>query len=79
MAAYWWKELKRKEIDPKKRNGLECMQMFAKNKLTKIKKIERMRRKLQEYCPGLRGKIYAARKGKIQDKWKKDLGYENYK
>ena len=78
IADYWWKELKRKEIDPNKMNGLEFMQMFANNKLTNIKTIERMRRKLQEYCPGLRGKIYAARKGKIQDKWKKDLGYEVY-
>ena len=78
IAAYWWRELKRKEIDPNKMNGLEFMQMFANNKLTNIKTIERMRRKLQEYCPGLRGKIYAARKGKIQDKWKKDLGYEVY-
>ena len=77
IAAYWWRELKGKEIDPNKINGLEFMQMFANNKLTNIKTIERMRRKLQDYCPGLRGKIYAARKGKIQDKWKKDLGYGN--
>ena len=78
IAAYWWKELKRKEIDPNKMNGLEFMQMFANNKLTNLKTIERMRRKLQEDCPELRGKIYAARKGKIQDQWKKDLGYEVY-
>tara|TARA_B100001094_G_C18073617_1_gene741416 strand:- start:670 stop:978 length:309 start_codon:yes stop_codon:yes gene_type:complete len=78
IAAYWWKELKRKEIDPNKMNGLEFMQMFANNKLTNLKTIERMRRKLQEDCPELRGKIYAARKGKIQDKWKQDLGYEVY-
>ena len=46
IAAYWWKELKRKEIDPNKMNGLEFLQMFANNKLTNIKTIERMRRKL---------------------------------
>ena len=55
IAAYWWRELKRKEIDPNKMNGLEFMQMFANNKLTNIKTIERMRRKLQEECPELRG------------------------
>ena len=53
------------------------MQMFANGKLTNVKTIERMRRKLQEECPELRGKIYVARKGTIQDKWRKDLGYEN--
>jgi len=76
IAAYWWKELKVKEIDPNKLNGLEFMQMFANNKLTNIKTIERMRRKLQEECPELRGKAYELRKGAVQDKWKKDLGYE---
>tara|TARA_R100000963_G_C4626167_1_gene92371 strand:- start:237 stop:548 length:312 start_codon:yes stop_codon:yes gene_type:complete len=76
IATYWWNELKRKQIDPNKMNGLEFMQMFANNKLTNIKTIERMRRKLQEECPELRGKIYNARKGVIQDQWKKDLGYE---
>jgi hypothetical protein len=78
ICSYWWRELKQKEIDPNKMNGLEFMQMFANNKLTNIKTIERMRRKLQEDYPELRGKIYAARKGKIQDKWKQDLGYEVY-
>jgi len=76
IAAYWWRELKQKNIDPNKINGLEFMQMFANNKLTNIKTIERMRRKLQEECPNLRGKAYRARKGIIQDQWKRDLGYE---
>ena len=76
IAAYWWRELRQKNIDPNKINGLEFMQMFAHNKLTNIKTIERMRRKLQEENPDLRGKVYNARKGVIQDKWKKDLGYE---
>jgi hypothetical protein len=76
ICAYWWRELKRKNINPDDLNGLEFMQMFANNKLTNIKTIERMRRKLQEESPELRGKIYKARKEVIQDKWKKDLGYE---
>ena len=53
------------------------MQMFANSKLTNIKTIERMRRKLQEEHPELRGKLYVVRKGTIQDQWRKDLGYEN--
>ena len=79
IATYWFNELKVKKIDPNKINGLEFMQMFANGKLTNIKTIERMRRKLQEECPELRGKIYVARKGTIQDQWRKDLGYETNK
>ena len=49
---------------------------YASNKLTSAHSIERMRRKLQEQHPELRGKKYYLRKGIIQDQWKKDLGYE---
>ena len=52
------------------------MKLFAESKLTNIKTIERMRRKLQEECPELRGKLYKVRKETLQDQWKKDLGYE---
>ena len=76
IATYWFMELKRKKIDPTKINGLEFMHLFANGKLTNIKTIERMRRKLQEERPELRGKIYIERKGTIQDQWRKDLGYE---
>ena len=76
IATYWFNELKAKQIDPNNINGLEFMQMFANSKLTNIKTIERMRRKLQEEIPELRGKLYKVRKEAIQDQWKKDLGYE---
>jgi len=79
IATYWLKELKRKNINPNDMTGFEFMKLFADSKLTNIKTIERMRRKLQEECPELRGKIYVDRKGKIQDQWKKDLGYEVHK
>ena len=79
IATYWYMELKQKNIDPNKINGLEFMQMFANSKLTNIKTIERMRRKLQEESPELRGKVYNERKGVIQDKWREDLGYTNGK
>mgnify|MGYP003134190393 FL=1 len=77
IATYWFNELKRKNIEPTEINGLEFMKMFADSKLTNIKTIERMRRKLQEEQPNLRGKLYRARKETIQDQWKKDLGYGN--
>tara|TARA_R110001583_G_scaffold94893_1_gene238600 strand:+ start:78 stop:386 length:309 start_codon:yes stop_codon:yes gene_type:complete len=76
IATYWFNELKKKQIDPAKINGLEFMKMFADSKLTNIKTIERMRRKLQEEHSELRGKLYKVRKEAIQDQWKKDLGYE---
>tara|TARA_R100001530_G_scaffold133380_1_gene106695 strand:- start:1719 stop:2027 length:309 start_codon:yes stop_codon:yes gene_type:complete len=76
ISTYWWMELKDKKINVNEITGFEFMQMFADSKLTNIKTIERMRRKLQEECPELRGKVYNARKGKIQDQWKKELGYE---
>ena len=76
IATYWFNELKKKNIDPTEINGLEFMKMFADSKLTNIKTIERMRRKLQEEHPDLRGKLYKVRKETIQDQWKKDLGYE---
>tara|TARA_R110002012_G_scaffold157747_1_gene318983 strand:+ start:192 stop:500 length:309 start_codon:yes stop_codon:yes gene_type:complete len=76
IATYWFNELKKNNINPSEINGLEFMKMFADSKLTNIKTIERMRRKLQEEYPDLRGKLYKVRKETIQDQWKKDLGYE---
>jgi len=76
IATYWYNELKKKQISPYKITGYEFMQLFANSKLTNIKTIERMRRKLQEENPELRGKIYNDRKGVIQDQWKRELGYE---
>ena len=49
---------------------------YACNKLTSAHSIERMRRKIQEKHPKYRGEKYNLRKGILQDKWKKDLGYE---
>ena len=79
ICTYWFMELKRKEIDPNKINGLEFMQLYAESKLTNTETIRRQRAKLQEECPELRGKVYEDRQGVIQNKWRKDLGYENHK
>jgi hypothetical protein len=49
---------------------------YAKNQLTGAPSIKRARAKLQEENPSMRGEKYYLRKGKLQDKWRKDLGYE---
>ena len=51
----------------------------AKGKLTLAPSIKRVRAKLQEQYPEFRGEKYNLRKGKIQEQWRKDLGYEVYK
>jgi|TARA_R110000824_G_scaffold23996_7_gene84887 hypothetical protein len=49
---------------------------YAKNQLTSAPSIKRARAKLQEENPSMRGEKYMLRKGKLQDKWRQDLGYE---
>tara|TARA_R100000781_G_C4064620_1_gene122286 strand:+ start:796 stop:1104 length:309 start_codon:yes stop_codon:yes gene_type:complete len=77
IATFWFNELKAKSIDPDEITCYEFMKMFAESKLTNIKTIERMRRKIQEESPEFRGQVYNSRKGVIQDKWRSELGYEN--
>lgn len=50
------------------------LKMFAENKLTSPESIRRMRQKLQEDNPGLRGKTYEKRHKK-QEQIKQSLGY----
>lgn len=76
-ANIWAKELmKEKGLDLFELNAVELLRMYATNELTSAHSIERMRRKLQEEYPELRGEKYNLRKGIIQDQWRKDLGYE---
>ena len=60
--------------------GFEVSQflvVYACSKLTSAPSIKRARAKLQEEEPKYRGEKYNLRKGILQDKWRKDLGYEN--
>jgi len=57
--------------------AINFLEMYAKGKLTSAPSIKRARAKLQEEEPKYRGEKYYLRKGKYQDKWRKDLGYEN--
>lgn len=73
-ANIWSKELNNLEITAK-----DFLRLYASNKLTSAPSIKRARAKLQEECPKYRGEKYNLRKGILQDKWRKDLGYEkNY-
>tara|TARA_R110000787_G_scaffold19512_1_gene58450 strand:- start:226 stop:534 length:309 start_codon:yes stop_codon:yes gene_type:complete len=77
IANYWNLELKDKNKDINVMTASELLSMYAQSQLTNAETIRRMRAKLQEEVPSLRGKAYELRKGTIQDKWRKDLGYEN--
>ena len=55
----------------------EFLRLYSNNKLTSAPSIKRARAKLQEEEPAYRGKKYALRKGKLQDDWRKRLGYES--
>jgi len=74
IAAYWLNELRRKGVNPDEMSGMDFLHLFADSKITNPETIRRSRAKLQEDS-SLRGKNYSLRKGAIQDKWRKDLGY----
>ena len=56
--------------------AIDFLEMYAKGKLTSAPSIKRARAKLQEEEPKYRGEKYNLRKGILQDKWRKHLGYE---
>ena len=76
LAANIWS----KEIDAKcnlfKIKAVEFLRMYSNNELTSAPSTKRARAKLQEEEPKYRGNKYNLRKGILQDKWRKDLGYE---
>ena len=57
--------------------AFEFLRLYSNNKLTSAPSIKRARAKLQEEEPKYRGEKYNLRKGVLQDKWRKDLGYES--
>ena len=75
IARYWFNELEAMGLDAEEVTAYELLCMVAASKLSSSETIRRVRRKLQEECPELRGSMYVARKGKIQNEWKKALGY----
>ena len=71
--------MKNKGLDAKEITAYDFLKQYAESQLSNAETIRRMRAKLQEEKPELRGKVYNVRKGIIQDKWRNDLGYENNK
>ena len=71
-ANIWSEELGSADI-----TAQDFLALYAANKLTSAPSIKRARAKLQEEEPKYRGEKYNLRKGILQDKWRKDLGYEN--
>ena len=77
IASFWYRELNSKNIDAEEITALNFLHKYADNELTNAESIRRMRAKLQEEEPALRGEAYKIRKGKLQEEWRKNLGYEN--
>tara|TARA_B110000967_G_scaffold65089_1_gene67123 strand:- start:997 stop:1302 length:306 start_codon:yes stop_codon:yes gene_type:complete len=70
----WLEELNNLNVMAK--DNFIFLKLYAENKLTSAPSIKRARAKLQEEEPKYRGDKYNLRKGILQDKWRKDLGYE---
>ena len=72
----WAEELDRMSLDNiNKLPTVEFLKLYSNNKLTSAPSIKRARAKLQEESAEYRGDKYNTRKGILQDKWRKDLGY----
>jgi hypothetical protein len=76
-ANIWAEELGHIEGITQETPIVEFLKLYADNKFTSAPSIKRARAKLQEEDPKYRGEKYNLRKGILQDKWRKDLGYEN--
>ena len=74
IATIWDKELERLGIPWNVRKHF--FNIFSAGALTPPTTISRMRRQVQELNVELRGKHYKGRQTTMQNKWKKDLGYE---
>tara|TARA_R100001163_G_scaffold188_1_gene304 strand:+ start:4062 stop:4367 length:306 start_codon:yes stop_codon:yes gene_type:complete len=74
IATIWDRELEKFGLDWNVRKHFFIL--FSDGKLTPPTTISRMRRQVQEQNVELRGKHYKGRQTTMQDKWKKELGYE---
>ena len=77
LCANIWNEEIENLIFVEQTNIKYFLKLYATNQLTSAPSIKRARAKLQEEEPKYRGEKYFLRKGTYQDKWRKDLGYEN--
>ena len=72
----WATEIGEVEGINKESKVADFLVAYAEGKLTSAPSIKRARAKLQEEEPKYRGEKYNLRKGILQDKWRKHLGYE---
>tara|TARA_R100001163_G_C5058130_1_gene194704 strand:- start:801 stop:1112 length:312 start_codon:yes stop_codon:yes gene_type:complete len=72
----WNQELKKYIKSDDNSNVKDFLRLYSLGMLTAAPTIKRVRAKLQQDNPELRGKKYIIRKNKIQNEWRKDLGYE---
>jgi len=71
-----WNEEIKKMIIIENSTYRDFLRLYAEGQLTSAPSIKRVRAKLQEQDPKYRGEKYKARKGVLQDEWRKKLGYE---
>ena len=72
----WNLELKKYISSYENSNVRDFLRLYSLGVLTAAPTIKRVRAKLQEENPELRGNKYNTRKTKLQNEWRKDLGYE---
>ena len=73
ISNFWNKEVINLGIDLQKVNGYKILVLFSEGKLTSPESIGRIRRKLQEEFPHLRGDKWEERQGRLQKKVIKQL------
>ena len=78
IANYWHFELLKKDVDFNELSAFDLLKYYAESKLTNAESIRRMRAKLQEEHPELRGRKYQLRQTTLKNKVRKELGYEAY-
>jgi hypothetical protein len=76
IATYWFNEIKEKGQNIYEMSAFDFLKLYSDSKLTNAETIRRMRAKLQEEKPELRGDVYNLRMDKKQKQWRTDLGYE---
>jgi len=75
----WYRQIEDKGIDPYQLSTTKFLHLYAAGKVCSDATIQRLRAKIQETNPALRGQKYLERQIKMQAKVKKDLGYGNCK
>lgn len=67
IASYWKFEAENKQLDLDKMSANDFLKMFAEGRLTHSESVRRVRAKLQEENPALRGKSYGRRQSDGED------------